>query len=736
VNTQAGWLGVWALTLLGLAAAQRFSAPDSAWPVANSSGTSSRSTKLIHGGIRYLAHAFQNKLEFAVSAESTGPVSILTADQPRDGYLRLGAQAHYAFSIGWGGGRADPSERHHPQRRPRPVRLVRPAPHPCGAAAQDGLPVRRPRHVAIRSGRLGPTHHSARQRRVRSRTMHPLHNRVRPHLHRLPDRGSLPVTPTPKTIILQANAVPYRATLAMDQFLFFAVVLLSDPYAPLRATLYLHSAYGNADLYPSFTKHWPRAGEVGERFIVTTDALDERMIDIPNKDMPQPLPATLYIGMRALCNADISLPVRMPTASAPIELMPGQPHRGSVRTGQRAWCTFTPGALSTGGITFTMTPFSGETDLHVSPLKGFQDEDWHTCAHPSVGGHTCASSAQWNRGVDEVAIAPGSPLCCGREEGGELCEYKVLVWGTISADFLLTAHAQVEASAPPFPGGNPPAPGGGPQPFQTGRPQLVVTTFLIGTPTVGSVGNREDQYRYFAASVDSIRDIYLSRPAIGLACVVLLLGISLLALACVTTLVCRRLYARGQPCFVKSLSSHLPFGDGLFGFTSFNSERGGGRAQVGPTGPSQAVAGLHWMRMLDTAQEPIRYNAAPLVSVQTRMPRLAPRPRLVSSRLLGDAAPAQGSVTNTAPTPNGSAAALAASGLFTPQMAGGGAAPERSAVDKRVERLRARLAEAQSRAFTRYPKNRHMLSHTLRAGGERTPMRRGLSKGKKQGEAP
>jgi hypothetical protein len=138
----------------------------------------------------------------------------------------------------------------------------------------------------------------------------------------------------------------------------------------------------------------------------------------------------------------------------------------------------------------------------------------------------------------------------------------------------------------------------------------------------------------------------------------------LLAAAAGTAFACRRRYSRGQPLLpgIVKTAAHPPsvprFGGGLSGFTSPGSEYG---------------------------------NDAPLVSAEVGMTLVAPG--IVASPLLQEATPASRTGTCTDPTPHGSSAALTRNGLITPQMAGGHAAPERSAAVT-VERLRARLAEA------------------------------------------
>jgi hypothetical protein len=183
-------------------------------------------------------------------------------------------------------------------------------------------------------------------------------------------------------------------------------------------------------MYASFTDHWPGADWTTKH--VWHSATDDESlscgIGIQKEDVPHPLPATLYIGVRSLEAAGITITVYVPRASAPIELVPGQAHRGSVKSDQNAWFTFTPEASSTGNFTFTVAPLSdGCIDLYVSPLKIFQDEDWRSCGHPSSGGPTCAASDSWNvwGGVRQVTITPGRQFYCRREEVGEPCVYKV-----------------------------------------------------------------------------------------------------------------------------------------------------------------------------------------------------------------------------------------------------------------------------------------------------------------------
>jgi hypothetical protein len=186
-------------------------------------------------------------------------------------------------------------------------------------------------------------------------------------------------------------------------------------------------------------------------------------------------------------------------------------------------------------------------------------------------------------------------------------------------------------------------------------------------------------------------------PARGGATGAVLLVLFLLAATAVTVFVCRRRYTRGQallPGFVKNPAAYLPsmprFSGG--GFTSFNSGRAGGRAQVGPTGPSHPVAGRRGTRMLDGAQE-LRSYDAPLVASEVGVP-VGPRPGLVGSPLVGDTTPVRSTGTYTAPTPNGCSAALTPSsmGLFTPPAAGGNG--ERGAADVLVEPLRAGIASS------------------------------------------
>jgi hypothetical protein len=220
---------------------------------------------------------------------------------------------------------------------------------------------------------------------------------------------TLRVTPTTRRAIpLRSNVVllPLSAWLPAGETLFFTVELIPDPYAPPGAMLRFENV--DADLYASFTGHWPSGGGVGSHvwYPATGNTAQSCAIYIGAKDVPQPLPATLYIAVRAIQNSYFSLHVDVPRGSAPVTLVPGQPQRGSVRADQRAWFTFTPEASSTGGFTFTVAPISGKMDLFVSPVLGFQSDEWRTCAHPRSGGPRCTASVLWNNKVDAVTIAP------------------------------------------------------------------------------------------------------------------------------------------------------------------------------------------------------------------------------------------------------------------------------------------------------------------------------------------
>jgi hypothetical protein len=231
--------------------------------------------------------------------------------------------------------------------------------------------------------------------------------------------------------------------------------------------------------------------------------------------------------------------------------------------------------------------------------------------------------------------------------------------------------------------------------------------------------------RHNAISVDPNLDIYLSPTGAGLgfAHVMMFVAISALAVAAAAVFICRRRCTRGPPGSAKNTPPRppaVPFGGGLSGITSFDSGRGGGRAQVGTTVPSRAIAGPRGIPRTDTAQEPKPCDAL-LALAEIRMPIVAPQFELASSPLLGDSRMTPGSGAYTRTRSNDGAAALKPTPqtftpqtftpqtftpqtftpqtftpqMLTPLMAGGDAAPERSAADGTVERLPARLAEAQ-----------------------------------------
>jgi hypothetical protein len=262
------------------------------------------------------------------------------------------------------------------------------------------------------------------------------------------------------------------------------------------------------------------------------------------------------------------------------------------------------------------------------------------------------------------------------------------VWSDSDGKFVLTVQAAAEASAPSFSGGDSPAltmlPVGGP------TNAVPVSAASGDHVSHGHAQHRRRRQRRaplpphpiarlnapskatsprLSWDLDLLDFILLPLIPLIAACTIAaaMLFPILLAAAAGTTFACSRRYSRGQPLLpgIVKTAAHPPSvprsGSGLSGFTSLGSECLG--------------------------------TEAPPVSADVRMPLVAPRPGLVASSLLGNATPARGTGTYTAPTPHGGSAALTPSGPFTPEMAGGDAAPERSAAVT-VERLRARLAEA------------------------------------------